>query len=101
MGKRGLIRAGGGGGRSTSQISSNHDSTNPVGGDIVESANSRRPVWSPCVQAYPPLGSQRTIQSSESIEGLVGGRGRLCRPARPNRAQIDPAVKDVRAVSEI
>ena len=65
----------GGGGGSTSQISNNHDSTDPGGGDIVAWSNSRRPGWSPCVQAYPPLGSQRTIQSSESIEGMVGGRG--------------------------
>ena len=95
VGKRGMIRAGG----SASRISNNHNSTDPGGGDIVSPttknklarvspvANSRRPGWSPSVQAYPPFGSQRTIHSPESIEG-AGRRPR--RPAQPHMEQIDP-----------
>ena len=57
-------------------------------------ADSRRPGWSPSVQAYPPLGSQRTLHSPESIEGADR---RPRRPAQPNMEQIDP---DIRIVPE-
>ena len=81
-----------------------------AGGDIVAPttknkpawvspvANSRRPGWSPSAQAYPPLRSQRTIHSPESIEG-AGRRPR--RLAQPNMEQINPAMKDIRIVSEM
>ena len=95
-------------GGSAARITNNHNSTDPGGGDIVAPttknkpawvspvANSRRPGWSPSVQAYPPLGCQRTIHSPKLIEG-AGRKPR--RPAQLDMEQIDPAIKDIRIVS--
>ena len=49
------------------------------------------------MQAYPPLESQRTIHSPESIEG-AGRRPR--RTVQPNVEQIEQAIKDIRIVPE-
>ena len=59
--------------------------------------NPRHPGWSPSEQSYPPLGCQQAPQPPESI-GRASRKPYL--PARPPMVQIDPAIKDIRIVSE-
>ena len=106
--KRRLIRAGGGGG-AASQISDTCSSTDPGGGRMAVPTRTNKPAWvspvvsprhpgwSPSEQSYPPLGRHQAPQPLE----LIGRAGwKLHLPARPPMAQIDPAIKDIRIVSE-
>ena len=82
VGKRGLIRGGGGG--SASRISDTCSSTDPDGGGLAAPSKMNKPAWvSPVVNprrpgwSYPPLGRHQATHPSESI-GRADGTDRSC-----------------------
>ena len=98
-----------GGGRSASRISNTCSSTDLGGGGMAAPTRTNKPAWvspvvnprhtgwSPSKQSYLPLGRHQAPQPPESF-GRAGWKPHL--PVWPPMEEIDPAIKDIRIVSE-